>query len=152
MFISFSEFFPFVFCHVCSRRSFFWSMFCKSVVMSDARAQIARCPKAVVHFLFFCPGSQLPLREAFVMEISSSISVFFSLPPNFATCPSAEKVNYLASLLEGLARGTAEQFSVVHQRIASRFPSVLLPCFRTQVRLSVKAFKCIGRRSSKRNR
>ena len=47
----------------------------------------------------------------------------FSLQPKFATFASDEKVNYLASHLQGLARGTAEQFSVVQQRIASQPPS-----------------------------
>ena len=69
----------------------------------------------------------------------------FSLPPNFATFASDEKVNYLASLLEGLARGTAEQFSVVHQRIASQQPALLppSPAPRTQVRSSVKALMSV---------
>ena len=84
-------------------------------------------------FSFPFPGSQPPgsfLSFECTRGVSADGDEFehiraFSLPPNFATFASDEKVNYLASLLEGLARGTAEQFSVVHQRIASQQPALL---------------------------
>ena len=126
MFIPIWESFSFVFCHVTPfpGQCFAGPSPCQtSEPSSDSSVSRGSRPFS---FPFLCsqpPGSFLSFE--FTRGVSADGDKFdhiraFSLPPNFATFGSDEKVNYLASLLEGLAPGTAEQFSVVHQSIASQ--------------------------------